>query len=53
MDLADKALTKAESMKSSLSPTMQSALEKARSAFTAAKASGGKLSVPSLPGSSQ
>ena len=40
-DLADKALTQADGMKSSLSPTLQSALEKAHSAVSAAKAAGG------------
>jgi len=40
-DLADKALTQADGMKSSLSPTLQSALEKAHSAVNAAKAAGG------------
>jgi hypothetical protein len=40
-DLAEKALTQADGMKSSLSPTLQSALEKAHSAVNAAKAAGG------------
>jgi len=47
LDLADKTLTKLEGMKSSLSPTLQSGVDKARTMLDAAKAGGG-IKLPSL-----
>ena len=47
LDLADKTVTQLEGMKSSLSPTLQSGVEKARTMLDAAKAGGG-IKLPSL-----
>ena len=50
LDLAEQTVTKLEGMKSSLSPTLQSAVDKARQALDAAKASAAKApAVPAAP----